>query len=524
MGDFNAVPKNVEYVDADLPETMMKAVRIIERLLTQSKYHEQHVLYKNYPPVDLSEKYKQAMLAEEEEENKKKPFFALKKDKQKEEEKKEEDADNDKEKEDENAVTLKPLFKFEFDITENRQVSCIDINVANPDLIAVGYGEYDIDCTQKLKEGLLCFWTLKNPNFPEKIIKTEHSITCCQFSKKSPHLIAVGDSHGNIAIYNVKNMGDKPIAESKDLEGKHMDIVWELQWVDREQKGEALVSISGDGRVIEWSMKKGLEFTELMQLKRETNPNMKDVFGGVEGDKKGGMTFINTGGLSIDFPVNDNGMSYFAATEDCTIHKCSVSYSEQYLETYYGHTGPIYKVRCNPFWEPLECQVFLTCSYDWTVRVWNAKENTPKLICHQINNLREQVNDVQWSPHTSSVYASVANDGRIEIWDLFRDNLGPMLTHFDRNGEEELKVPKTVVAFSKNAPVILTGNARGQVDVYRVNGLEHVQVSEKDQIERLLRAIQKDDFTETKGKKDKEAEGEGAGNGEGEGAEQQQQQ
>lgn len=122
--------------------------------------------------------------------------------------------------------------------------------------------------------------------------------------------------------------------------------------MDRESKGESLVSVSGDGRVIEWSMKKGLEFTELMQLKRETNPNQKDVFGGVEGDKKGGMTFINTGGLSIDFPAGENGMIYFAATEDCTIHRCSVSYSEQYYETYYGHTGPIYKVRCNPFWNP----------------------------------------------------------------------------------------------------------------------------------------------------------------------------
>jgi hypothetical protein len=34
--------------------------------------------------------------------------------------------------------------------------------------------------------------------------------------------------------------------------------------VDRDSKGESLVSVSGDGRVIEWSMKKGLEFTELM--------------------------------------------------------------------------------------------------------------------------------------------------------------------------------------------------------------------------------------------------------------------
>jgi len=115
------------------------------------------------------------------------------------------------------------------------------------------------------------------------------------------------------------------------MDGKHSDIIWELQWVVREGKGEFLISISGDGRIIEWSMKKGLEFTELKQLKRETNPNQKDVYAGadLQEQKKGGMTFIYTGGLSIDFPT-DNGSSnnYFTATEDCTIHKCSTSYSE----------------------------------------------------------------------------------------------------------------------------------------------------------------------------------------------------
>jgi len=148
----------------------------------------------------------------------------------------------------------------------------------------------------------------------------------------------------------------------------------------------------------------------------------------------------------------------------------------------------------------------MTCSYDWTVRIWKTKEINEKLVCHEMTN-REQVNDIQWSPHTSSVFASVTNDGRIEIWDLKKDNLNPLIIHFDQGADgQRTNVPKTVVAFSRDSPVILTGNSRGQVDVYRVNGLEHVQVSEKDQINRLLQAIQKDDFTETKGKK-KEGEG-----------------
>jgi len=157
------------------------------------------------------------------------------------------------------------LFKFSCDITQGRQVSCIDINSINNDLIAASYGEFDIDCTQKLQRGILAFWTLKNPGFPEKIIYTDNSITCCQFSKKNPHLIAVGDSHGNISVFNIASDDfATPIAESKDLtDGKHTDIIWELQWVDRDAKGEGLVTISGDGRVIEWTMKKGLEYQDL---------------------------------------------------------------------------------------------------------------------------------------------------------------------------------------------------------------------------------------------------------------------
>jgi len=74
----------------------------------------------------------------------------------------------------------------------------------------------------------------------------------------------------------------------------------------RDNNEERLISVSGDGRIIEWSLRKGLELTELYQLKRETNPNHRDVYAGADIEKRSGaMSFINTGGLSLDFP-NDN--------------------------------------------------------------------------------------------------------------------------------------------------------------------------------------------------------------------------
>lgn len=104
----------------------------------------------------------------------------------------------------------------------------MDFNSANPDLLAVAYGEFDMDDTSNQKKGgILAFWTLKNPNFPEKIIYTDNCLTCCQFSKTNQNLIATGDSQGNIAIYDVKR--DNPlVSESKDIEGKHTDIIWEV--------------------------------------------------------------------------------------------------------------------------------------------------------------------------------------------------------------------------------------------------------------------------------------------------------
>ena len=84
MGDFG-VPKKVEYdKEAVLPDSILLAIKIIERLLTQSKFHEQHVAYRNYPNVQLD---KGKADDEDEEEGKKKGGLgALRRGKEKKEE------------------------------------------------------------------------------------------------------------------------------------------------------------------------------------------------------------------------------------------------------------------------------------------------------------------------------------------------------------------------------------------------------------------------------------------------------
>jgi len=124
-------------------------------------------------------------------------------------------------------------------------------------------------------------------------------------------------------IFDVQSDDTTPVADSREIDEKNTDVIWELKWIEKPSKGESLVSISGDGRVIEWSIKKGLEFNELMQLKRQANPTQKETSvmpAGIDQEKKTGMTFINTGGLSIDFPRKES-VNYFAATEDGTVNR-----------------------------------------------------------------------------------------------------------------------------------------------------------------------------------------------------------
>ena len=69
--------------------------------------------------------------------------------------------------------------------------------------------------------------------------------------------------------------------------------------------------------------------------------------------------------MSFDFNQRD-GRMYIAGTEDGHIYKCSTSYSEQYLETYSGHMGPVYRVQ----WSPFQSNLFISSSADWSVKLW----------------------------------------------------------------------------------------------------------------------------------------------------------
>ena len=85
------------------------------------------------------------------------------------------------------------------------------------------------------------------------------------------------------------------VTPCRDNASSHFGPVWQVAWVEKERstaedRTEVLVSVGADGRVIQWSIRKGFEGTQLMRIKRPAHlAGEGRGMGGVGGaEKKGG--------------------------------------------------------------------------------------------------------------------------------------------------------------------------------------------------------------------------------------------
>ena len=346
------------------------------------------------------------------------------------------------------------LWSYQCPLTKGRNVSSLTWNKLNPDLFAVGYGQFEFS---DQKSGLVCCWSLKNPEYPERIYTCSEGVTTVDFSKMHPSLLAVGMYDGGVAIYNVKSTEDEAMIDNLLSPGKHTAPVWQIQWIEKERGSgedvtEKLISISTDGRVTQWSIRKGFESYDMMRLKR-----IPTKYGSKKEKKVEAFISRHAGGMCFDFQQKDTNI-YLAGTEEGYIHKCSCSYNEQYLDSFVGHTGPIYRVQ----WSPNDPDVFLSCSADWSVRLWHQERSIPVLT---FLSSTKPVYDVAWSPKSATVFACV-NEGSVEVWDLSMSTLDPLIKSNPTSGAKQ-----TTVTFARNSECLLVGDSEGQVSVYQMRSM-----------------------------------------------------
>ncbi|NXL67785.1 WDR78 protein, partial [Chordeiles acutipennis] len=302
-------------------------------------------------------------------------------------------------------------------------------------------------------------WSKVNP-WPERIFRCEHGVTALDFSTASPNLLAVGMYNGSVAIYNVQSCKDAALLDSSESSNKHTGPVWQLRWVEQDRgttgdgKKERLMCISADGRVTEWFIQKRLDCTDLIKIKPTESKKKKLPS---EKERSEALILQHAAGMCFDFHPKDTNL-YLAGTEEGHIHKCSCSCNEQFLETYKGHKGPVYKVAWNPF----STNTFLSCSADWSIILWHQDSQTPFLT---FSSAAAFVHDIMWSPKSAFIFTA-ANESQVEIWDLSVSIVNPVISCFADPG-----VKFTSVLFAKNTDCLLVGNSKGEVGVFELQNL-----------------------------------------------------
>eukprot|EP00814_Leptocylindrus_danicus_P009973 CAMPEP_0116044672 /NCGR_PEP_ID=MMETSP0321-20121206/27152_1 /TAXON_ID=163516 /ORGANISM="Leptocylindrus danicus var. danicus, Strain B650" /LENGTH=720 /DNA_ID=CAMNT_0003525839 /DNA_START=156 /DNA_END=2323 /DNA_ORIENTATION=- len=345
---------------------------------------------------------------------------------------------------------LTKLYSYTCNLSDGRPITCMCWHKANDDILVVSYGSVDTNGSVAGEGGMVLFWSPRNLLYPEKIIRTKSIVTSMAFSNHRPACLAVGMHNGVICLFDTSLHGDdlgNPLLDSEMLPERHMSQVRDLKWVDKGDKGEQLISVALDGRILEWSTKKGFEANQLMKLRPVTEHNkcvLKQHLGGT------------------CFEFGEDETSYLVGTDNGNIHRCSYSYGEQYIHTYSGHKRPVNSIKYSPFLP----DIFLSCSIDWNMKLWKSDRSEPVLTFKALD-LTDSVNDIAWSPHDSTVFASVCGDGRIELWDLSVSTLDPQFTLATSTTEGTKKASAlTSVVYAKNAPIMVVGGESGNVDVY----------------------------------------------------------
>ncbi|KFM74766.1 Dynein intermediate chain 1, axonemal, partial [Stegodyphus mimosarum] len=114
-------------------------------------------------------------------------------------------------------------------------------------------------------------------------------------------------------------------------------------------------------------------------------------------------------GTCISFNPETNDL-FLIGNENGLIQKYSNLSTAQYLETYKDHENVVYNVQ----WNPHHSRVFLSCSADWTIRIWDHSLKQSVFIFDLLN----EVKDVTWAPFSSSLFAAVTNDGKVHVFDI----------------------------------------------------------------------------------------------------------
>nr|XP_039266416.1 cytoplasmic dynein 1 intermediate chain 2-like isoform X3 [Styela clava] len=344
--------------------------------------------------------------------------------------------------------------------SRHRLVTCLDWSTQYPELCVASYSSNE-DAPYE-PDGVALVWNSKYKTAsPEYIFHCQSAVTAACFAKFHPNLVVGGTYSGQIVLWDNRTKKRTPAQRSKLSASAHTHPVFCVDVVGT-QNAHNLISISNDGKMCSWSLDMLTQPQDTMELQHKQSKAVAVTC----------MAFQ---------PNNVN--NFAVGAEDGSVYSaCRHGSKTGISDAFDGHFGPVTGVDFHCATGQLDfSHLFLTSSFDWTVKLWSLKNGTRKCL-HSFEDNNDYVMDVAWSPAHPSMFASADASGRIDLWNLNTDIEVPAVSVMTDNNSAINEI-----RWNPAGSQIAAGDEVGRIHVYDVG--EQIASPRNDEWSRFVRTL-----------------------------------
>ncbi|CAM4631610.1 unnamed protein product [Leuciscus chuanchicus] len=339
------------------------------------------------------------------------------------------------------SLSLNRLF-YDEHWSKHRVITCLDWSPQYPELLVASYNNNE-DAPHE-PDGVALVWNMKfKKTTPEYIYHCQSPVVSVGFARFHPNLLVGGTYSGQIVLWDNRSHRRTPVQRTPLSAAAHTHPVYCVNVVGT-QNANNLITVSTDGRMCSWSLDMLSQPQESMEL----------VYNKSKPVAVTGMAFP-TGDVNNYIVGSEEGIVYTASRHGSKAGIC---------EMFEGHQGPVTGISCHSAVGPVDfSHLFVTSSFDWTVKLWSTKQNKP---LYSFEDNADYVYDVMWSPVHPSLFAAVDGMGRLDLWNLNNDTEVPSAS-VTIEGSPALNR----VRWAAGGKEVAVGDSEGRVWIYDVGEL-----------------------------------------------------
>lgn len=343
--------------------------------------------------------------------------------------------------------------------SRNRCVTSLDWSPQYPELLVASYhsnaeSPHDPD-------GACLIWNTKfKKTTPEYIFHCQSAVMAATFARFHPNLILGGTYSGQIVLWDNRVQKRTPIQRTPLSASAHTHPVYCLSVVGT-QNAHNLISVSTDGRLCSWSLDMLSQPQETLELQHRQSKAIAVT--------------------CLAFPHNDVNNFVVGSEEGAVYSACRHGSKAGVTETYEAHQAPVTGINTHKVQGGIDfSHLFLTSSFDWTIKLWNQKETKP---LYSFEDNGDYVYDVAWSPVHPALFAAVDGTGRLDLWNLNTDTEVPTATAMVEGSPALNRV-----SWTPSGTHVTVGDDTGKIWLYDVG--EQLSQPRHDEWNRMVCTLQ----------------------------------